>query len=196
METVTAVSACGAIVPLLVDVVGGAAIGLIGAIGTVGTVGDIVLATHTSSGTTVCTNGVQRASLVCTAIAVTCFGTYSCLSSKASHGGVAAAFLVEEAVSVACLGTAWAVLNGTASRSRANTSESAFTPTVVDVTFSSGSLKTLRRHVPVIVTATGIATSGLLDLGAGPTFAHGSMAGRLGITATLGALHPVVTTIP
>lgn len=45
----------------------------------------------------------------------------------------------------------------------------------------------------LMITATGIAASGLLDLGASTLFAHASMAGRLGITSTLGGLHPVVT---
>ena len=193
LGTVAAISASGAVIPVMVGVVGGEAISLIGAIGIVGTVGGVVLATQTPSGTAVSARDADRTSLAYAVIAAVCFGTYFCLFSEASRGGVAAASLIEGAVSVACLGTAWAVLNGTTPRSNRDAAGRAIKPSAVLVTVGSGLLNTAKKNVPLMITATGIAASGLLDLGASTLFAHASMAGRLGITSTLGGLHPVVT---
>ena len=137
--------------------------------------------------------GADRRSMVFAVIASMCFGTYFCLFSEASRGGVAVASLIEGAVSVACLGTAWAVLSGFASRPNKPTVSDATTPRIACGTVGSRILSTAKKYGPPVVTATGIAASGLLDLGATTLFAHASIAGRLGVTSTLGALHPVVT---
>lgn len=180
---------------MLVGAAGGEAIGLISAFGIVGRVGGVVLATHTAGETTVLSKGADRASLAFAVIAAVCFGTYFCLSSEASRGGVAAASLIEGAVSVACLGTAWAVLNRNASKSKRDEANHAIMPRDVFGTVGSGLLGTANNHVPFIVTATGIAASELLDLVDITIFADVSISWSLGITSTLGALHPVVTII-
>ncbi len=191
----TAISASGAIIPVIVGMVNGETITAIGGLGIVGTLAGVALATFAASETSSSDASSRQTTLLFAVVASIGFGGYFCLFTEASRGGVAVASLLEGIVSVICLASAWGVmkLRGTGR----------VVVTLVphlDALVTCGSLgtrivDTATKHWPVLLTAAGIATSGLLDLGATTLFAHASVAGRLGVTATLGSLYPVVTII-